>query len=107
MSYRRLWVLLSRLPPESWTQTALRDVEEHKPLAAPTEERRFGPWAHTDYLLAELYDAIQANTYVTAVTGHIKDPVKPEPRPRPGLERPVAKQSDAAVLYLDKLRARG
>jgi len=31
----------------------------------------------------------------------------PEPTRRPGLERQVRVQSDAAVLYLDKLRARG
>ena len=40
-------------------------------------------WSHTDYLLADLYDAVAWNTYVVARTvGKAK---KPKPYPRPGV----------------------
>jgi hypothetical protein len=111
MSYRELWVFVQQLPQESWTQTILRD-RQFAELINPADERRtgphqFGPWAHQDYLLAQLIDAVNRNTYVTAVAGQLKDPKFPEPTPRPGLDRLVRRQPEAAVLYLDKLRARG
>jgi hypothetical protein len=111
MSYRELWVFIQYLPQESWTQTLLRDAKFSELInpsdAQKAAPQKFGPWAHRDYLMADLIDAVNRNTYVTAVAGHLKDPKPPEPTRRPGLERQVRVQSDAAVLYLDKLRARG
>lgn len=111
MSYRELWVFIQHLPQESWTQTILRD-RQFAELINPADERKagpqkFGPWAHQDYLLAQLIDAVNRNTYVTAAVAGSKDAKPPEPTARPGIERLVRHQSDAAVLYLDKLRARG
>lgn len=113
LSYRRLWVLVRHLPADSWTQTGLRDDPKLADLAAaePDGERKFGPWSLTNFQLAALRDEIAGLHYLTAVIGQIKDPRLPEPTPRPGLrakreaERP--RLPEAAVLYLDKLRARG
>lgn len=111
MSYRELWVLVQYLPQESWTQTVLRDQQLTELINPATvgdrAEQRFGPWALINYQLATLTDAVNDNTYVVAVAGRLKDPKAPAPVPRPGLDRPVRRQSEAAVLYLKKLRARG
>lgn len=107
LSYRRLSVLIRKLPGDSWTQTALRDAAETElvePVAGPM---RFGPWTLTNYQLAGLTDAVNALRYVTArLAGQDKYPL-PEPTPRPGMSRPVRRQSRAAVAYLKKLRGRG
>jgi hypothetical protein len=110
MSYRELWVFIQHLPQESWTQTILRDqqfTELVNPSSEPRPAEKFGPWALVNYQLAALTDAINSLRYVTAVAGRLQNVKPPDPTPRPGLERRVRVQSDAAVLYLDKLRARG
>jgi len=97
-------VLVSRLPQESRTQTELRDSAPDDPLVAPVRQG-FGPWALTNYQLADLRDAVLALKYVTAVVGQVEPkPSPPEPTPRPGLDKPRRKQSDAAVVYLHRLR---
>lgn len=109
MSYRELWVLISKLPQESWTQTALRDepVEE---LNLPEDtEQKFGPWALADFQRATLIDAINHLAAVTAwSSGNQKYP-PPKPLPKPG--RRVVQQetqlSPAALEYLNSLRATG
>jgi hypothetical protein len=110
LSYRRLWLLIKHLPPESWTQTALRDsdLDDLDELVAPEPEDRFGPWSHADYLLAGLRDEVARLTYVTArVNGQDKWP-EPEPHPRPGVRRkPPAPRgmSEADFIFLNSLRA--
>lgn len=103
---------MNRLPQESWTQTILRD----KPLSETTLSeiplasgpRKFGPWSQHDYLLARLVDAVEQNNYLTAIAGRLEPkPKPPEPVARPGLGRPLRKQSDANVAYLKNLRAKG
>lgn len=109
MSYRELWVLIQHLPQESWTQTVLRDAQ-FKELINPDErpeQQQFGPWALINYQMAALTDAVNRLCYATAVAFKFKGAEPPSPTPRPGLERRVRVQSDAAVVYLDKLRARG
>ena len=112
MSYRRLWVLVRHLPPESWTQTALRDEsfdEALDALVAPEAEQRHGPWALANYQLARLTDEVAWLRYTVARTspGNDKYP-EPQPTPRPGLRRrEPGGLSEAAVLYLNKLRPTG
>lgn len=99
-------MLLRQLPEDSRTQTALRDMPRPEPH--PDEPRKFGPWSLSDYLLAQLIDAVNRNTYATAVAGQLKDPTPPEPFPRPGLvamRGGEARNPEAVVLYLEKLRA--
>jgi hypothetical protein len=102
-------VLISKLPQESWTQTALRDSppEGIEGLLAPESDQKFGPWAHADYQRAALIDAVNYLVAITAwVNGNDKYP-PPKPTPRPGMNRPVRLQSDDGIRYLDNLRARG
>lgn len=116
MSYRELWVFIKHLPPESATQTALRDEELEGDLddlvtATPVGEQQFGPWSHQDYLTAQLIDAVRENTYVAAISGRVDPkPDPPTPVPRPGLRRQRAvsgELAEAQILYLNKIRARG
>lgn len=101
-------MLIRNLPEDSRTQTALRDLPHPKPAA--DGPRKFGPWALGDYLTAHLIDAVNRNTYAVAVAGHLQDPKPPTPFPRPGLDMAAAavgrQNSEAVVLYLEKLRAR-
>lgn len=107
MSCRRLWVLIGGLPQESRTQTALRDASEQQLVEVSVGPGSFGPWALANYQLAGLIDAIRRLEFVVArVNGNESYPV-PEPTPRPGMNRPVRRQSPAAVTYLDRLRAGG
>lgn len=43
-------------------------------------------WAPTDYLLADLFDAVQALTYITAHKGTGRTGRRPKPYPRPGVK---------------------
>jgi hypothetical protein len=45
LSYRRLALLIRHLPSESWTQTFLRDSDEHALVELATDDRpaKFGP----------------------------------------------------------------
>jgi hypothetical protein len=110
LSFRRLAVLIRHLPSESWTQTAIRDERQTELVdleADPDKPSSFGPWALSNYQLAALKDEIAHLTYVVArVNGQDKYPA-PTPTPRPGMNRPVRRQTAAAVAYLKKLRGKG
>jgi hypothetical protein len=95
MSYRELGVFVRHLPQDSWTQTIIRD-EQLDELVNPEPEQepaepKFGPWALLNYQLATLTDAVNQNTYMVMLAGGLKyegkDPVPPQPTPRPGLKR--------------------
>jgi hypothetical protein len=112
MSYRELWVLITRLPQESWTQTALRDSPEHAAMRSKRQNEpvRFGPWALENYQLAELIDAIRQNTWMTQVMvpGRQGPPPPAPPRtPRPGAE-PAAVRSltPEGLSYLQRIHSR-
>jgi hypothetical protein len=110
LSFRRLALLIRHLPSESWTQTALRDAAEGE-LAEPADNELASftgqPWALANYQLASLKDEIAHLRFVVARSaGNDKYP-PPTPTPRPGLNRPVRRQSAAAIAYLKKLRGRG
>lgn len=104
-------MLVKHLPPESWTQTKLRDLDIAELVAEEPGDRTFGPWSQADYLSAALVDAVNRNTYVTALLAGAKDFPAPEPLPRPGL-RPAGSRAPtelqrAQVIYLDSIRAKG
>lgn len=108
LSFRRLALLIRYLPSESWTQTALRD-ERHAELVeltgpASDEPQKFGPWALENYQLAQLRDEIAGLRFVVARTAGNENYPEPKPTPRPGLNRPVRRQTAAGVAYLKKLR---
>lgn len=66
--------LVRGLPPESMFKTAASGIES-------------APWSQESYLLAAVYDAVNANTYVAAKAAGSKGYPKPEPFPRPGAKR--------------------
>ncbi|MCW2901919.1 MAG: hypothetical protein JWO67_4184 [Streptosporangiaceae bacterium] len=102
-------MLIEHLPQESWTQTSLRDADDSPfVFVDPKQPQKFGPWTTTDFLLARLIDAVARVEFVLARVNGNESYAEPKPTPRPGVDRIVAqKQPEAAVLYLDNLRARG
>lgn len=114
LSFRRLALLIRYLPSESWTQTELRNAHEDdelSDLAGPDEPVKFGPWALENYQLAQLRDEIAELRFVVARTAGSEKYPEPTPAPRPGLKKrraaPPQGMSEAAVLYLSKLRPTG
>jgi hypothetical protein len=111
LSFRRLALLIRYLPSESWTQTELRNAADEQPLdllATELEEgpRKFGPWGLEHYQLAALRDEIARLTFVVArVNGQEKWP-EPQPTPRPGMNRPVRRQTAAGIAALKRWRRR-
>lgn len=83
MSVRRLWVLVSRLPPESHTQAGMS--------GRPGEGPERAEWTTANHLLAAVHDQLQSLNYLTgAVNAGRKNPVpQPTPIPRPGLPDPT------------------
>jgi hypothetical protein len=90
LTFRRLLSLVEQLPPESRTKTAMRDDMDPHELAAHVGQPRpgWGPWSHTDHLLAQIgerLDALQV-TLVRVMTE--AKPADPAPWPRPGVLTP-------------------
>jgi hypothetical protein len=91
LSLRKAGILISHLPPESATATALRlageksggigrEVSDHDPAD--------DPWAKEDLLLASLIDEIRYLRYeYRSVNTKGKAGQPPKPVPRPGVKR--------------------
>lgn len=80
MTMRRLWVLVSRLPPDSNSQAIMS--------GRPGEGPERAEWSTTNHLLAAIHDQLQYANYLTGAvnSGNKKNPVpEPKPLPRPGL----------------------
>jgi hypothetical protein len=80
-------VFLDGLPPESLTKTAIRDgmtVEQWQSLPS---SKAWGPWSHTDHLLAVNADrlALLQWTLVAVNSEKNKAGKPPAPIPRPGV----------------------
>lgn len=87
-------VLIWGLPPDSATRQA---INKGKPL-----------WTTTDFILADLYDAVEANTWVVAnkdVPRHSQSK-PPKPYPRPGMDEPKKATISAAALLAFRERTR-
>lgn len=84
MSPRRLALLISALPPDSATRIAQNG---RRPL-----------WGTTEYLLADVYDAIQWVQWTLVARDAKRRPDVPTPYPRPGEERPKYEVTTAALL---------
>lgn len=107
LSFRRLALLIRHLPSDSWTQTRLRDEREDELVEPDDGKPAFGPWSLSNYQLAQLKDEIAALRYVVAKGAGAKDYPEPKPTPRPGLNRPIRRQTAAGIAYLKRLRGRG
>jgi hypothetical protein len=88
-------VLIWGLPPESATRQA---INKGKPL-----------WGTTDYLIADLIDATQYNTWAVANKDVRKqDQSKPpKPYPRPGMDEPKKAKITASALLAFRERTKG
>jgi hypothetical protein len=108
LSYRRLWVLVTKLPADSWTQTELRDNTPPAVMVDETQATKFGPWALINYQIAQLLDSVHRLEYVQAVAGGLEpkpDPPKPVPKPGPSNVRQL--RTPEEIAYLQALRAKG
>jgi hypothetical protein len=119
LTYRRVRVLLDRLPPESATKTAMRDEFTDEELAEQAkahagENHGHGPLTRTDLVLFDLLDALRWIEYGLYRSQGGKPP-EPSPTPRPGLVDPkknkkkelagVAALNSAGLRHLQLLRA--
>jgi hypothetical protein len=66
---RRVHTLLRRLPPGEWHK-------DQGPAA----------WSREAWMLADVVDAVNQNTWVLAAVNSKRNPPKPKPYPRPGAE---------------------
>jgi hypothetical protein len=102
LTWRRLGVLIRRLPPESATMTALR-VAHPDSVTEDGPDPAEGQWSQTEMLLAALVDSVRILqwTYVSAHVDKGQRPERPQPIPRPGIERKKRKRlSDAQAEFL-------
>jgi hypothetical protein len=117
LTYRRVRVLLDRLPPESATKTKMRDKFSDEELAEFTKSRSgdirgHGPLSRTDLILFDVIDTLRWVEHAVYRSQGAKPP-KPEPTPRPGLVDPkkakeiagVRPLNDAGITHLQSLRA--
>lgn len=105
LTWRRLKVLIDRLPPESATKTAARDAltpAELDQLAKKTPDGD-GAWSHLELLTAALVDAVHRLIHVTVVANGGKAQ-PPQPLPRPGVGKRRRKLTAEGVAYLQQLR---
>jgi hypothetical protein len=85
---RRLWVLLQRLPPGAWPDSAAE-----------------ASWSVESYLLAALVDRVSELTWLTAAVNSKKgkQPKQPKPIPRPGQKSRRAEPKGAGMGSLMSL----
>ncbi|OKH91726.1 hypothetical protein [Streptomyces uncialis] len=107
MTARRLRVLISRLPPESATMTAIRNATPDAELAdqADRGEPEKGRWSQVEQLLAVVADRVARveHVLVCANTGSKgRRPKPPEPIRRPGAKAPktAAAMSTGQAAFL-------
>ena len=86
MSLRRCLVLVRHLPQGAATIKALTGSD----------------WTNTDYLLANVFDALQIANAQRAG----KKARRPQPHPRPGVEDPGRKKITGVSMSVDEMRAR-
>lgn len=93
LTYRRVRVLLDRLPPESATKTAIRDQLTDEQLAQYAEDHPtdgHGSLSRQDMILFDVIDHLKWVEYGLYASQGGK-PNKPSPTPRPGVVDPKKK----------------
>lgn len=86
MTWRKLRVLIERLPAESATMTAIR-----RDSPAPVEgdvDPEAGRWSQSDMLLAALVDELRRSNYYLLMVNGAKRLKAPGSVPRPGVKMP-------------------
>lgn len=111
LTWRRLAVLIDRLPPESAVKTALRDAQGAMALAEAAKNGSagadgWGSYSNTDMHLGALIDEVRWLRHAIYHAQGAK-PKRPGQYPRPGVMPPKThKLSPAAQQYLADMRAR-
>lgn len=102
--------MLSRLPPESATQTAMRDEHSDEQLAELAKDQSgHGPWSHTDHLLAGAIDAVNQLSYLMTLVNTPEDKPRPDPPgmvPRPGVVDPATAKARRDEQRMQRWMAR-
>lgn len=115
MTFRRLRVLIDRLPQESASYTAMRDAHTDEELREQVklrgEPQGHGPLSRHDLFLIDLADQLKWIEYAIYRSQGGK-PHKPEPTPRPGVPGKKKKDSvqalnPAGLAHLQQLRELG
>lgn len=108
LTWRLLQVLVDELPAESATKTAYRDGMTDAELAdLAGETTGNGPWAATDYRIADLIDAVNRNTAAVIASGGVKpNPVQPYRRPGVAAKGTGRRATSKGVAYLRGLEQR-
>ncbi|AWT42551.1 MULTISPECIES: hypothetical protein [Streptomyces] len=108
MSWRRLRVLIQRLPPESATWTALRNTMTPEELAEQADkgEPERAPWSQLEQLVALVADRVahlEWALWTVNIEQKSKRPDPPEPIRRPGAKprraKPKLNESSADRLF--------
>lgn len=87
-----MWLLITQLPPESATHTALRDSRTDDELAeaAQAASEKYGRWSKLELLVAQLIDEmarVQWTLVALKTPKKSQQPPVPTPYPRPGVPR--------------------
>jgi hypothetical protein len=108
MTWRKLRVLIERLPAESATMTAIR---RDNPLPAEGDvDPEAGRWSQSDMLLAALVDELRRSNYYLLMVNGAKRLKPPKPVPRPGVApagKPRRLNAAGADLLLNLINGTG
>lgn len=89
MTWRKLGVLVSQLPPESATSTALRvDIDPDDLSDVSDYDPEGEQWSRAEHLIASVRDELHALRH-HYLQSHSNSPIQwqPDPLPRPGIAR--------------------
>lgn len=97
MTWRRLRVLISGLPPESLTLTALRNATPPEVMAEAVKaaDPGTGRWSQDQMLAAAQFDVLRLILHVLAAAHGAKPGKAPLPMPRPGITAPKSRRTSA------------
>lgn len=98
LSWRKLWNLVSQLPPESAVATILRIEAAKNPNPSPPKPHdvETEQWSRAEHVLAAIRDELHylRHAYGQAHKGKSKMKWQPEPLPRPGIKPSKKKQRE-------------
>jgi hypothetical protein len=108
LGWRKLLVLIERLPSESALNTAIRNSQPEDELARASHDLAEAPWSMQETLMAMLVDDMRMLSWMYASAHSPSALPKPSPVQRPGTRRGSRRRtiSLAAAMRLDP-RLRG
>lgn len=91
LSPRRVSVLVRALPDDSATKRAMRADVDDGPL-----------WGPTEYLLADVFDAVRQHSHLVHTINAKRPPSPPAPYPRPGDPKPFRVTSADLIAFRER-----